>query len=320
MKGNNTMKKTAPAILAVLTLAFMANGCSQANSKKANMKCESAKEISKPKVVGFTYAKTTPFQYEKLTHIIYAFIDAGKDGNVGGVDLRDFADQAHKHNVKAIASIASSFVEATDNADGSRDSLVANVTKYLIDNNLDGIDYDWEGPALTDEQRENYSNLIKETHEAFKPHGFTVCIDTCWRKELYPWAIEYIDWINCMAYDGGWPNHSSFERGVKLLETWELGKNAPREKLLWGTGFYARNKSGNALEYKRIMDKYHPGPEVDLVDEWGYPGIDNTIKRTQYVLDKGYGGMMIWNLDHDTQDGTSLLKAIDDTIKRSRCP
>ena len=229
--------------------------------------------------------------------------------------MKDFAQEAHKHNVKAIASIASSFIEATDNADGSRDRLVANVTKYLIDNKLDGIDYDWEGPVLTDEQRDNYSNLIKETHEAFKPYGFTVCIDTCWRKELYPWAIEYIDWINCMAYDGEWPNHSSFERGVKLLETWELTKGAPREKLLWGTGFYARNKSGNALEYKKIMDKYHPGPEVDLVDEWGYPGIDNTKRRTQYVLDKGYGGMMIWNLDHDTQDETSLLKAIDDTIK-----
>jgi len=297
------MKKVSFLFLAVLSLFI-----------HFSAKATEPKPVE-PKVVGFCYGPVNDFQYEKLTHIIYHLVEFEDDGTIRTKDLRDFAAKAHKHGVKAIVSFLGKFGQMSDNADNSRVTFIQNMFEFVSANNLDGVDYDWEGPELTDTERVNYGLLVKETHDMFKPYGYSVSIDTCWRKELNPPAIKYLDWVNCMAYDGGWPNHSSFQRGIDLLKTWEIGKKTPRGKLLWGTGFYARDKNNGSMPYKRIVELYDPLPEADMADKWGYPGIETTKKKTQYVLDNGYGGMMIWNLDHDTYDDRSLLKAIDDTIK-----
>ena len=269
------------------------------------------------KVVGFKYSGTDAFQYEKITHIIYAFVHIDGAGNISGPDLNSFAADAHKYGVKAIASIVGDFESMTDNNDGSRDAFIANAVQYLIDNNLDGIDYDWENDGFSSTERNNYSWLVRDTSVAFEPYGFTVCIDVVtWRNEIENWAIAYLDWLNLMGYDAGPPDHTSFQDHLDVISVWE-SRGAPREKLVAGTGFYGWK--GNWLasyEYYIIMEAWNPGPEDNMIylpdGNVGFCGINTTQQKMQHVIDNGYGGIMIWNLAHDTRDDSSLLKALDD--------
>jgi len=220
--------------------------------------------------------------------------------------------------VKAIASIVGDFESMTDNGDGSRDNFIANAVQYLINNNLDGIDYDWENDGFNSTERNNYSLLVRDTSLAFEPYDFTVCIDVVtWRNEIDNWAIAYLDWLNLMGYDAGPPDHTSFQDHLDVISTWE-SRGAPREKLVAGTGFYGWKGSdwSASYEYYLIMEYWNPGPEVDMIyfpdGDVGFCGINTTQQKMQHVIDNGYGGIMIWNLAHDTRDDDSLLKALDD--------
>lgn len=97
------------------------------------------------------------------------------------------------------------------------------------------------------------------------------------------------------------------------MEHWE-DYGAPREKEVLGIPFYGKDTSGSAYSYSTIMDSYHPGPEVDEIGGIGFNGIDTVKKKTAYAVNTGAAGVMIWELSHDTQDSTSLLKAIDEEI------
>ena len=62
------------------------------------------------------------------------------------------------------------------------------------------------------------------------------------------------------------------------------------------------------------MSTYQPGPEVDEIGGISFNGIDTVKQKTAYAINSGAAGVMIWELSHDTQDSTSLLKAIDQEI------
>ena len=62
------------------------------------------------------------------------------------------------------------------------------------------------------------------------------------------------------------------------------------------------------------MDTYSPEPDVDEVNNIYFNGIDTIKQKTTYVVENGYGGIMIWEVGQDTTDETSLLKAIGDAM------
>ncbi len=57
-----------------------------------------------------------------------------------------------------------------------------------------------------------------------------------------------------------------------------------------------------------------PLPSENYCNDYFFNGIDLVNQKTQYVLDNGYGGVMVWNLGQDTNDKTSLLSAINEVI------
>ena len=62
--------------------------------------------------------------------------------------------------------------------------FVKNVVEYLLENNFDGMEFDWEYPVCwqmdcsigNPNDRENFSQLIRELGQAFKQHGLILSV------------------------------------------------------------------------------------------------------------------------------------------------
>lgn len=165
-----------------------------------------------------------------------------------------------------------------------------------------------------------------------------------------------LDWVNIMIYDRAlsWEkspveNHSSFEGQVEAANYWHKTRGISKKRISLGVPFYARgwDRENNRIYrenpgwdvttwgYKFFIDKYSSSLDQDTMD---IPAGDSVrycraegitgratlffnspamiAKKTQWAVDSGYGGMMIWHFDQDVpiNDGRSLLRAMDSVI------
>ena len=277
-----------------------------------------------PRVVGYYPYYATgrlsieDIQYDALTNINYFSLNVYENGNLDVSHIR-FPDQAklvdlaHSHGVDVsicVTGFSSIFSTMAANQT-ARANFVSRVTQYCLDHDLQGVDLDWE-LAFSSEQKDNYSKLVKELHDSLKPHGLLLTIAVYpLGSDIRPWAIEYVDWLNIMVYNFGYP-HSTFNHAVQSVNHWE-NYGAPREKEVLGIPFYGVG-NGTTYSYRNIMETYHPSPEIDEIGGISFSGIDTVKQKTAYALNTGCAGVMIWELSHDTEDSTSLLKAIDEEI------
>ena len=108
--------------------------------------------------------------------------------------------------------------------------------------------------------------------------------------------------------------HSSYEYADEALRYW-LGRGLPASKAVLGLPFYSRPIE---KPYKAIVGK---DPSASQVDEFkilsttvNYNGIPTIQKKTELAIKTG-SGVMIWALNYDSSDETSLLSAIDQVVK-----
>ncbi|WP_255545304.1 glycosyl hydrolase family 18 protein [Micromonospora parastrephiae] len=95
-------------------------------------------------------------QYNKLTHINYAFVLPNNDGSLRAVEnpskLSSLVSQAHANNVRVSIAVGGwndgndSAFEALAANSGSRTNFVNNLVNFVNQYNLDGVDMDWEYP------------------------------------------------------------------------------------------------------------------------------------------------------------------------------
>ena len=260
-------------------------------------------------------------QYHNLTNVIYfsltPYADGSLDeGNIDSGELTSLAAASHANNVEVSICVGgwglSGEFSAMSSSPTARANFAANLIDFCADYNLDGVDLDWE-PVLTDTDRNNYSLLVEELDAAFESYGLLLTVAVASTGgELRSWAFDNVDWLNVMAYDMGYP-HSEFEESIGALEHWE-NMGMERERLMLGVPFYGRKRNGDAYTYSYIMDTYSPAPDVDLVKNIYFNGIDTIKQKTTYVVENSYGGIMIWEVGQDTTNETSLLKAIGDAM------
>lgn len=278
--------------------------------------------------------------YDRLTHINIAF--ENPKSSLGEMSYRRENDlliaAAHKKGVKVLVSIGGGAASGNEPLKERYFELISKekradfcrlLAEYVEEHDLDGIDVDLEGPAIN----EDYGKFIAGLEAQLKPRGklLTAALsqgfggksvpNDCWRN---------FDFINVMAYDntGPWApdspgQHSSLAAAKRQIDYWRTERKVPAEKLVLGVPFYGRgfgkDFSNTAETYERIVSK-HPGAEKqDQVGEtiW-YNGSPTIQAKTQYVLDEGLRGVMIWSLNQDAKGEKSLLKAIDETIHAAR--
>jgi len=262
-------------------------------------------------------------RYDELTHVSYFSVWPLADGSldeseVNVPDLEKLVESADANGVKTLMTVGgwgrSKYFPSVAASPRSRGNFANSLLLCCLDYNLKGADLDWE-PVWNETDMTNYSLLIERVHKEFEPFGLLLSVSvSAFGQEIKPEVVDLIDMVNVMAYDGTPPDHSKFDFAVSALHHWEA-YGAPREKLMLGVPFYGRDEDGIGYSYSDIFNTYHPGPNEDFIDGIGFNGVNTIKEKTAYIVNKGYCGIMIWELSQDTLGRGSLLSAITDTIE-----
>ena len=207
------------------------------------------------KVVGYepSWAGTlVGLQFDKLNYINYAFAAENPDGSVTLPKptsiLSGLVGAAHAAGVRVLLSVGgwnggndSAFNTLSADAT-ARTKFATTLDGYIDQYQLDGVDIDWEFPEAN--VADDYTAMVMELSSYLKPKGKLITIAGAAFSDgsagVTASALEYIDLVNIMAYDGDTgAGHSPYSFAQSALALW-LSKGTPPEKAVLGVPFYSQ--------------------------------------------------------------------------------
>jgi len=246
------------------------------------------------------------YPVNKLTHIIYSFLKLQNDtltfhNEQQQISLQQItALKKANPELKIMVSIGGwgGCAPCSDlfASEEHRNKFAITAVKLFEQYNIDGLDLDWEYPAIegypghtyASGDRENFTALIKRLRKemgdkyllSFAAGGFIKYLEQSveWEK-----VIPLVDFVNLMTYDlvGGYSivtgHHTPLydyrpgQESVKKCVNWILDNHVPGNKLIIGAAMYARvwanvadtnhglYQSGNFLRgvaYKNFSDYF----------------------------------------------------------------
>lgn len=279
--------------------------------------------------------------FDQLTHVIYAFLIPGDDGTLIGIEepekLRALVAAAHAEGVEVSVAVGGwsyknvplqgNFEKMAGDVN-SRKLFVKNTVQFLKDYNLDGLDLDWEFPTAS----APYEALVRDLSLALDAEGMSLsaALNGAWSETGAPFVsslvtdtcLTYFDFINIMAYDADptGPGHSPLSFADTSIQYWAK-RGVPREKIIIGVPFYG---APGWVQYRDLVrdnpdNAWRDRAEI-VVGTWGripvyYNGVATIQEKTRLALLKA-GGVMIFDINEDTADSTSLLSAIHTVVQK----
>lgn len=316
-------------LLSVLFIIPVSGQRTKKKKKKATQTAAKSASTTSFRIIGYfsNWGPVTKIKYNNITCVNFAFLKPMPDGTIANDKsydkLYDIVAGARPQKVKVIAALGgqytdksfSKIAESDDTMNKFVDNVMALVDKYQ----LDGIDLDWEYPRFNSDEPQKLVQLAKKfsvkLHQKGKLLTMAVSGKPKWGAlapdELYP----LVDYFNIMAYDDiEQASHSSYDFAVSCLNYWIVDRKLPREKANLGLPTYGRNPKVVPPYYKDLISK-GADPNADSFNGVYYNGI-NTIKKKVDLAMRNVGGIMIWEINGDTDDDkTSLIKAMKDETK-----
>lgn len=233
---------------------------------------------NKPKIIAYytgNAQELKQYHLEQISHLIYSF--AQLKGN-----SMDIIDSEKKNEIKEIVALKirypnlkvmiffggwSACAECSDLFADSirRKAFVKSVLQFITKNKLDGIDLDWEYPAIEGfpghkyqkADKIHFTKLVKELRTVLPPPyilsfaagGFKQYLEKSidWKS-----VIPLVDFVNLMTYDlvGGYAtttgHHTPLYSYLTKQEStdscvkWLIKHKVPSKKLIIGAAMYAR--------------------------------------------------------------------------------
>lgn len=278
-------------------------------------------------------------QFDKITHLVYAFAIPTSSGGLRPLENGDAAKElikkAHKYGVKVMLAVGgwsyndtpleATFVSATKTKK-KMEKFANSIYNMCIRYGFDGIDMDWEHPRVDGNTGKQYEKLLKlladKLHKKDLLLSCAVLSGATADGNIYydaaaftDKALDLVDWINVMAYDGGdGERHSTYKFAVKCGKYWRDTRGVPADKINLGVPFYGRP---GWASYEKLLEQDKNAWKKDVtlyngVESW-YNGIGTIRKKTKYAKDN-LGGIMIWEITQDTLNRKkSLLSAVWET-------
>ncbi len=262
-------------------------------------------------------------QYDKLTHINYAFLIPNEDGTFRALlntwMLGNLVSQAHQHNVKVLVSVGGwgwdAQFETLAAGPATRTAFIQNLMKVVNQYQFDGVDIDWEYPD-PGQSAQKFLALIQELRAAL-PEDKLLTAAVVALGEHGPGipaeSFALMDFVNIMAYDNSGSQHSSLDYARSALDYW-LDRGLPPEKATLGVPFYARPSE---ISYRKIVQADPAAAQVDSFDYNGtlinYNGIPTIQTKTRMAMQRA-SRIMFWTLENDADGDLSLLTAIHQVI------
>ena len=285
-------------------------------------------------------------QWDKLTRVIYAFAFPNTDGSLNVANLTQanaLAEAARAHGVEVFLSVGGGgsgsdhFPAMAANAN-ARQKFALEIRDYLTSHCFHGVDIDWEhwtkdSNNMPDaSEKANLIALLRGLRTELQPRNLEMSIDVYpsnWFGQHFDDQVHsLVDYMHVMAYDfsGPWSPpgpHASYQQAIGSgsdisstgLSYWAQYRKWPRNKIILGLPFYGRDfdrDGGAGVAYRDIVAQYPGAPDTNQVANIYYNGVQTIADKTQFVVDNGYPGVMIWELSHDTPNATiSLLHTVD---------
>jgi len=292
-------------------------------------------ETSNFKIVGYfkgdIRTEASKIDFAKITHLNVAFINPDSNGVFQVIPgLSALVAKAHENNVKVLAALGGGKAPAyyTRLISEKYSTAFVAAIKGLIDNyDLDGIDVDIEGSLITTD----YEGFINKLAAVIRPKGLlTAALATNNAGNITDAALKSFNFINIMSYDktGPWrPKdagpHAPYEMAVEDIKFW-INKGLSKQQINLGVPFYgyAFESAITSMSYKKLLEVY-PGSEKQdelTLKDGGkiyYNGLP-TIKKKTKLAKEETGGIMIWQLTHDSTDKNSLLRAINEVVRKNK--
>lgn len=297
---------------------------------------------------------------ERVTHINYAFGHVNDSFNGIRIDnearLRRLVRLKENHtDLKVMLSIggwgSGRFSEMAA-SETYRKMFAADCERVVKEYGLDGIDIDWEYPTSSSagissspQDTDNYTLLMKDIRDAIgEDKELTLASASNAGYIDFKAILEYVDFVNIMAYDMGYaPEHNSAlfrkdsQGNTSPVAGWVTTEEAvqahlkagiPAEKLVLGMPFYGRGDSsyGDFVDYKDIT-----GPKDGHKEIWddiakvpyycdnsgtlvlGFENVRSISIKCDYIIEKGLLGAMYWDYSGDNEKG-DLSKEIASKI------
>lgn len=281
-------------------------------------------------------------RFDIVTHVNYAFAIPTRDGHVLPLENPELAraviEKAHRCGAKVCLSLGGwsyedipleeTFRLGTDSPEKIA-GLANEITAMAEEFGFDGVDVDWEYPRTHDGSKEQYEALIGLLHDKLKPSGklltAAVLAGVDSKNEVVRSAAEAqdhpsfdkLDWLNLMTYDCDGEKHSTYAFAENSVKYWVDHRGFAPEKLNLGLPFYGRPFPG---EYCRLLEADPDALEKDMVvvdgKEVWYNGRDTLRKKVAMAKQCGLGGVMVWEISHDSAEAEkSLLSVLGRAIR-----
>ncbi len=199
------------------------------------------------------------------------------------------------------------------------DNIIAVLDKY----DFDGVHFDYEYP-LSDNAWKYYNDFLVSLDKKLGDYTLGVA-GNYWNINFTRAALNAIDTFELMIYDmvDGEGRHATYEDTVAAVQ--RLGfQGMIFDKVNIGLPFYSRPTDMSAYWYG-----YNGCYEEMTEDGWYHCDVTNKDfwfntpdvieKKTEYAINNGFGGVMIWhyNCDLPSTHEDSLLKAVGKAIEKN---
>lgn len=189
----------------------------------------------------------------------------------------------------------------------------------------DGVEIDWEHPNA--DTVKIYEALVKELGEALKGMGkeFTAALNGAWSSAQGPEpsmvvsdeCLSYFDFINVMAYDMNNAAHSPVWFSETSINFW-VKRGLRAENIVLGMPLYAKP---SFRQYRHLVEMNPDYAYVDFVSttplESNYNGM-NTLREKTIIAMNQAGGVMLFDVNEDANDETSIVSMIDGLLSARR--
>ncbi len=297
-------------------------------------------------------ASVPDIKFRMTNVVVYAFYQVNASGTLSApsspsATLTDVANKARTNSSKIFLGINDGAGDGTTNfknmaaTASGRNNFIKSVMNTVRQNNLDGVDVDWEFPSTSNSTDITFTALMKELSDSLHRDGryYLSCAITAGkyaggyrdaiRSEIFP----YVDFFNIMAYDDfsttvPYKHHSDYALAQTCLNYWLNTRSMPAAKCVLGVPCYGRpsgiTQSNTVLTYSGILAQ-GGNPQLDsavvtagsFTNYTIYYNGQYTVKRKAKLAKDIANGVMFWEKYQDAHDGNSLIKAACDTVGRS---
>lgn len=315
-----------------------------------------ASSASRPVAIGYLPAfkglavGASRVDFSSYTHVNLAFANpdstgriAGRselscapDGDTGMVTrkaVRQLARKLHRTGTKLLVSLGGGVIPscAGDWAKllepGSRDRLVDELVRFVVDERLDGIDVDLEGELMTRIDRAgNYTPFVSALGQALRARGkFLTCATATYEGGMVPdSSLPYFDLIGIMSYDAIGPTwgqagveHSTIAQAQNDLAHWVA--KVPAKRLALGLPFYGYGFGGYRSTYALRDIAKEFGEAALSRDLLGracagckyvtYNGL-STLRQKAALAGTAGAGIMVWEITQDLPANRAIKTAL----------